>query len=1044
MIQRWGAMVARRATAVLVAGAAALVLSIGYGVGVFGALSDGGFDDPASESAKELTAEQATFDGHRTDVVAIYSSPDLAVTDPAFEAAVHNVVDRLPSEAVTSVEPYYVPKGQGLMSSDGHAAMVVLSLAGTTQDTRSASYDAIKDKLAADGLTTRIGGPSAVFGDVNETVSADIARAESLTMPLVFLLSLVIFGSAVAALMPTLVGAVAVFGAFAALRLLTTVTDVSIFAINIITLIGMGLAIDYALFIVSRFREELATQPGSERQHVRAAVERTMSTAGRTVLFSGLTVAASLASLLIFPQNFLRSMGYGGVAAVLVAMTAALTILPATLAVLGPRIEAGRMPWRRSRRATLVTGSATASRWAAVAHSVMRRPVAYLVVIVVALGALAIPFLSATWGSVDYRVLPSSAPSHQAALVQAERFGGETSTASIVVSGAQGRQLTEYVDELAQVDGVTSAQAAEQTVAASSGDAVQALVQVRWPGNDQSEKSQRIVDALRSVDPGAGASALVGGASAQTVDLLHSIGAHLPWMGLVVVVVMLVLLFFAFGSVVLPIKAVVMNVDVHRRLVRGRHVDLRRRPSVGSAGLHVARVLGRDPADPHAGHLVRSVDGLRGVPAVPRPRGVGSHARQHGLGGDRAAAQWPHHHQRRPAARGRHRRLCDVQRRVHQDDRHRHAGRGAAGRHGGSGLARAGHDAAARRGELVGAGSVTPVVGAPRSARGRRQRQRAGPRAGAGRRRLLTHPTTLPGLLTWSVPLIRPHRQSCPQRHGCTEWMGRGVRLTRMSDVQAGIAVIGGSGFYEFLDAPRDVSVSTPYGDPSSAVSIGQVNGRAVAFLPRHGRHHEFPAHQVNYRANVWALRSLGVRRILAPCAVGSLQPELGPGAVVVPDQLVDRTASRIQTYFDSGACHVGFADPYCPSLRGSLTAADDEIVDGGAMVVIEGPRFSTRAESQWYAAQGWSLVNMTGHPEAVLARELALCYAAIALVTDRDAGVGSGESVSQAEVFAAFAANLDRLRDLLVAVIDKLPDARTGCACEHTLDGFDLPLTLP
>ncbi len=265
-----------------------------------------------------------------------------------------------------------------------------------------------------------------------------------------------------------------------------------------------------------------------------------------------------------------------------------------------------------------------------------------------------------------------------------------------------------------------------------------------------------------------------------------------------------------------------------------------------------------------------------------------------------------------------------------------------------------------------------------------------------------------------------------------------------MSDVRAEIAVIGGSGFYEFLASPTDVPVSTPYGDPSAAVSIGQVNGRDVAFLPRHGRRHEFPAHRVNYRANLWALRSLGVRRILAPCAVGSLQPDLGPGAVVVPDQLVDRTTSRVQTFFDAGACHVGFADPYCPSLRHSLTAADDEIVDGGAMVVIEGPRFSTRAESQSYAAQGWSLVNMTGHPEAVLARELALCYAAIALVTDRDAGISGGEAVSQAEVFAAFADNLERLRDLLVAVIDKLPETRTGCACEHSLDGFDLPVTLP
>jgi len=265
-----------------------------------------------------------------------------------------------------------------------------------------------------------------------------------------------------------------------------------------------------------------------------------------------------------------------------------------------------------------------------------------------------------------------------------------------------------------------------------------------------------------------------------------------------------------------------------------------------------------------------------------------------------------------------------------------------------------------------------------------------------------------------------------------------------MADLRAEIAVIGGSGFYEFLDSPADVSVSTPYGDPSSAVSIGQVNGRAVAFLPRHGRHHQFPAHRVNYRANLWALRSLGVRRVLAPCAVGSLRPELGAGAVVVPDQLVDRTTSRTQTFFDAGACHVGFADPYCPSLRRALTTADSAIVDGGVMVVIEGPRFSTRAESQSYAAQGWSLVNMTGHPEAVLARELALCYAAIALVTDRDAGVSSEASVSQAEVFAAFAANLGRLRDLLVLVIDALPGTRTGCRCEHTLDGFDLPITLP
>ncbi|MBA2559160.1 MAG: 5'-methylthioadenosine phosphorylase, partial [Propionibacteriales bacterium] len=159
---------------------------------------------------------------------------------------------------------------------------------------------------------------------------------------------------------------------------------------------------------------------------------------------------------------------------------------------------------------------------------------------------------------------------------------------------------------------------------------------------------------------------------------------------------------------------------------------------------------------------------------------------------------------------------------------------------------------------------------------------------------------------------------------------------------RAEVAVIGGSGFYEFLDEPESVGVSTPYGPPSARVSIGHVAGRAVAFLPRHGVDHEYPPHRVNYRANLWALRSLGVRRVLAPCAVGSLADPLGPGALVVPDQLVDRTSGRVQTYMDTGAAHVGFADPYCPALRGSLVAVDQTIVDGGTMVVIEGPRFST------------------------------------------------------------------------------------------------------
>ena len=195
-----------------------------------------------------------------------------------------------------------------------------------------------------------------------------------------------------------------------------------------------------------------------------------------------------------------------------------------------------------------------------------------------------------------------------------------------------------------------------------------------------------------------------------------------------------------------------------------------------------------------------------------------------------------------------------------------------------------------------------------------------------------------------------------------------------MSSPHAAVAVIGGSGFYEFLDDATDVDVPTPYGDPSAPLAIGTVAGQPVAVLPRHGRGHAHPPHLINYRANLWALRSVGVRQVLAPCAVGGLLPSVAPGDIVVPDQLVDRTSGRVQTYVERGAVHAPFADPYCDRLSTAVTAADPDIMRGGAMVVIEGPRFSTRAESQSYAAQGWSLVNMTGHPEAVLAREMRMC----------------------------------------------------------------------
>ena len=264
----------------------------------------------------------------------------------------------------------------------------------------------------------------------------------------------------------------------------------------------------------------------------------------------------------------------------------------------------------------------------------------------------------------------------------------------------------------------------------------------------------------------------------------------------------------------------------------------------------------------------------------------------------------------------------------------------------------------------------------------------------------------------------------------------------------ADIAVIGGSGFYEFLENAEEVKIDTPFGAPSDPIAVGEVGGKRVAFLPRHGRDHRFPPHKIPYRANLWALRSLGVRHVLAPTAVGSLTPSYGPGTLVIPDQLVDRTRTREQTYFDQGACHVPFADPYCPSLRPAAIAAAREYgwipAGSGTLVVIEGPRFSTRAESQWFAAQGWTLVGMTGHPEAVLARELALCYVPLALVTDTDAGVEEGEGVTQAEVFEVFAANINRLRDLVARIIAEIPEQREDDLCAHAVDGLPLPFDLP
>ena len=266
---------------------------------------------------------------------------------------------------------------------------------------------------------------------------------------------------------------------------------------------------------------------------------------------------------------------------------------------------------------------------------------------------------------------------------------------------------------------------------------------------------------------------------------------------------------------------------------------------------------------------------------------------------------------------------------------------------------------------------------------------------------------------------------------------------------RAEIGVIGGSGFYDFLEGAERVHVDTPFGDPSDDLVVGELRGRRVAFVARHGKGHRFPPHLVPYRANLWALRSLGVRQVLAPCAVGSLRRELGPGTVVVVDQVVDRTWGRPHSVYDQlgAVVHVGFAEPFCPRGRPVVVAAARQagltVTDGGTLVVINGPRFSSRAESQWHQQAGWSVVGMTGMPEAAIARELALCFTTVALVTDLDAGVEGESGVTHEEVLQVFAENIEGLKGVLTDAVEALPPAESDetatCGCRRALDGLSL-----
>jgi trehalose monomycolate/heme transporter len=552
--ERWGHAAYRRRRLVLVIALLVAVVGGVWGTTIFAKVQTaGGFSAPNSQSQHEANLATSAFGRDAGDVVVLYSSKTLTTASPAFRSAVTGSLAALPHSQVESYATYWSTRSRQFASASGHQTYAVLELAGASDMARQASYDAIKADLSAPGLRSQVGGAVPTDETIDQQTTASITRAEGLSFPVLLILLLVIFGSLTAACLPLAVGALGILGSFTALRLLTTFTGVSVFSLNITTILGLGLGIDYGLFLVTRFREELHRQ-GS----VEDAVARTVATAGRTVLVSGVTVAIVLASLMLFPETILRSIGYGGVATVLVDMLAALTVLPALLAVLGPKVNSLRI--RRSVQRP--PAAEHSGGWYRLAHSVMRRPVLYAVPIVVLLLGLGSPFLKVVWGGVDATVLPSAAAPRMVTEALTGDFpGNPTAPIETVVrfpgpvagSPARAAGLTAYVSRLDHVPGVTGAR-----LTGIRGDI--ARVDMTYGPGPYTPQARAIAGIVRQVAAPPGATAYTGGQTAALADELSSLGHTLPWMALAVVAATFLLMFLAFGSLVLPVQAIAMNV----------------------------------------------------------------------------------------------------------------------------------------------------------------------------------------------------------------------------------------------------------------------------------------------------------------------------------------------------------------------------------------------------------------------------------------------------------------------------------------------------
>jgi len=587
----------RRRWSVLAAGLVFMILSGVFGTTVFGNLKSGGFNDPAVESSKVLDAMHDKLGRDDTTLIILFNAKDSSQIDsPAFKQGVEATLAKLQGRSeIGTITTFYNSGAAPLVSNDKKSTYAVVGLNG--DDTAITKYmkdlrPLLTENSPAPNLQVRLGGNPAANQEINTQVSEDIEKAEILTFPILTVLLILIFGSLIAAALPLAIGGMAILGAFLILRVLTNFTDISVFASSVVSILGLGLAIDYSLFIVSRFREELKRFDGN----VQSALTKTMQTAGRTVLFSGLTVSISLLSLLVFPQMFLRSMGLGGTAAVVVAMVASLTVLPAILALLGERVNSLNVLnlIRRNRPQTVVSTVEKHGFWYNLSNLVMRRPVIVLIVVLIPLVVVGTPFFHVNMSIPDARALPEGKESRTVSEILTNQFPrNETTPIELVIrtdgnalDGKNIGTLYDYTRQVAAISGVRRvdslvninpqldknayqgfyseagrAQNPQATqVAAQFAKDNYTLVSVMYDSDPLSNTSQDIVRKIRALTPPAGMSVQVGGFTAQLIDFLGSLERSVPIAFALIVVVIFILLFLMLGSLVIPLKAVILNI----------------------------------------------------------------------------------------------------------------------------------------------------------------------------------------------------------------------------------------------------------------------------------------------------------------------------------------------------------------------------------------------------------------------------------------------------------------------------------------------------